>query len=319
MHYLHRFGPHSVPAGGAQGLGGGYAFPLMPVYALNVQVSSRLRWRWLCDLLGSWVRRLGLVAPGFIIACQDGQARQAVHDPSRVSHAVALPDARAMPDGPRSLGTFQITFYHVAAEEEVDEPRRADPAIDEAGSDLPVFAAAAPDTVTLYHGKTCAPIAEVSRAFAAAAEMQGTGKLRDGRLINIWGACSCDRSPCFHFTSQKWGNAGTGRGLTPFRTVAVDPKVVKLGSLLYIPLLEGRQMPGRSPWGGFVHDGCVVADDTGGAINDNQLDLFVGRRAYYRALANRGSHAWARKAEVFDGAGICERSDRIVRRRTGSI
>lgn len=271
-------------------------------------------WSWLTALVRSWVRRLGIVAPGFVIACQDGHAREVHLDPSRVSRSAALPDAPTEPKGPKSMGPFQVTFYYVATEEEVDEAPRVDPSIDEAGSDAPLFANAAPDLVVLYEGKNCEPIAEVSRAFAAAAEMQGTGKLRDGRLINIWGACPCDRSPCFHFTGQKWGNAGTGRGLTPFRTVAADPKVVKLGSLLYLPVLEGRRMPGRPPWGGFIHDGCVVADDTGGAINDNQLDLFVGRRAYYRALSTRGSHAWAKSTEVFDGTGICERSGREVRR-----
>jgi 3D (Asp-Asp-Asp) domain-containing protein len=276
-------------------------------------------WSWLTALVRRWVRRLGIVAPGFVIACQDGQAREVHIDPSRVSHGLVQPDAAVQPDGPRSMGSFQVTFYYVATEEEVDEPPRIDPSIDEAGSDPPIFANAALDMVLLYEGRTCEPIAEVSRAFAAAAELQGTGKLKDGRIINIWGACACDRSPCFHFTGQKWGNAGTGRGLEPFRTVAADPKVVKLGSLLYLPVLEGRRMPGKAPWGGFIHDGCVVADDTGGAINDNQLDLFVGRRAYYRALSNRGSHAWARSTEVFDGTGICERTGRVIRRRDSAI
>jgi 3D (Asp-Asp-Asp) domain-containing protein len=244
-------------------------------------------------------------------------------DPSRVSRGALAPDAADASDTPTSMGKFLVTFYYVATEDEVDEALQpadaGDDSIDEAGSDPPIFAAAAVDLVVLYEGKTCEPIAEVSRAFAAAAEMQGTGKLKDGRIINIWGACPCDRSPCFHFTGRKWGNAGTGRGLSPFRTVAADPKVVRLGSLLYLPALEGRRMPGRSPWGGFIHDGCVVADDTGGAINDNQLDLFVGRRAYYRALSNRGSHAWARSTEVFDGSKICERAGRVVKRRDGSI
>lgn len=296
----------------------------MPVHRLlspvgPVAQSQPRSWSWLAALVRSWVRRLGIVAPGFVIACQDGQAREVHLDPSRVSRGAATPDAPSEPDGPRSMGPFQVTFYYVATEEEVDEAPRLDPSIDEAGSDPPIFAnTVAPDLVVLYEGKTCEPIAEVSRAFAAAAEMQGTGQLRDGRLINIWGSCPCDRSPCFQFTGKKWGNAGTGRGLSPFRTVAADPKVVKLGSLLYLPALEGRRMPGRPPWGGFVHDGCVVADDTGGAINDNQLDLFVGRRAYYRALSVRGSHAWARSTEVFDGSGICERTGREIRRRDNS-
>jgi hypothetical protein len=102
--------------------------------------------------------------------------------------------------------------------------------------------------------------------------------------------------------------------------VAVDPKVVKLGSLLYVPLLEGRTMPGRAPWGGYVHDGCVVADDTGGHIDGNQLDLFVGRKAYFLGLSGSGSsHAWARHVPVFDGSKICERKGRVVARKSGAI
>ena len=68
-------------------------------------------------------------------------------------------------------------------------------------------------------------------------------------MLNISGNCKCDHTPCFHVTDKQWGTAGTGRPLQPFRTVAVDPKVVKLGSLLYVPLLEGRTMPGRAAVG----------------------------------------------------------------------
>lgn len=247
-------------------------------------------------------------------ACQDGHPPVSHFDPSRVSQGASVPEVDAASDAPKSMGPFQVTFYYVAAEEEVDAAQGSA----KQGGDK-TYASQVLDLVVLYDGKTCEPIAEVSRAFAAAAEMQGTGKLKDGRIINIWGSCPCGRSPCFQFTGQKWGKSGNGRGLTPFRTVAADPKVVPLGSLLYIPVLEGRRMPGRAPWGGFVHDGCVVADDTGGAIRDNQLDFFVGRRAYYRALANRGSHAWARSTEVFDGSSICTREGREIRRTDSAI
>jgi 3D (Asp-Asp-Asp) domain-containing protein len=120
---------------------------------------------------------------------------------------------------------------------------------------------------------------------------------------------------------QQWGTAGSGRPLQPFRTVAVDPKLIKLGSLLYVPILEGRTMPGRAPWGGFIHDGCVVADDTGGGIQDEQLDLFVGKRAWFLGMGrgHGGSHAWARHVPVFDGSKICERKGRHVARKSGAI
>ena len=106
----------------------------------------------------------------------------------------------------------------------------------------------------------------------------------------------------------------------PEPTLAVDPKLIKLGSLLYVPLLEGRLMPGRAPAGGYVHDGCVVADDVGGGIKGNQLDLFVGRRGWFLGMSgSEGSHAWARSVPVYDGTKICERRGRVVAKKTGAI
>jgi 3D (Asp-Asp-Asp) domain-containing protein len=236
--------------------------------------------------------------------------------------------------GPRQLGQFTITFYYVIGEDEVQSKpvmvaaneNRANAGSVGEGSDNSdadtQLTSIAADPVTLYAGGGgCQPIAEVSKEFASQLALQGTGKLRDGRVVNIFGACNCKRSPCFKVTQAQWGTSGSGKPLQPFRTVAVDPKVVKLGSLLYVPLLEGKLMPGRTPWGGYVHDGCVVADDTGGHIGGNRLDLFVGRKAYFRALGSGsgGSHAWARHVPVFDGTSICERKGRRVGRKSASI
>lgn len=190
-----------------------------------------------------------------------------------------------------------------------------------AGSDAELIAAAPPEMVKLYgSGPGCEQIAETTREFADELTIQGTGKLRDGRVLNFWGRCDCPTSPCWKVTEQQWGLGGSGRPLQPFRTVAVDPKVVRIGSLLYIPLLEGRTMPGRPPWGGFVHDGCVVADDTGGAIRDHQIDFFVGRRGWFLGMSGHpGKGSWAHQIPVFDGSKICERKGRKVSRKTGSI
>jgi 3D (Asp-Asp-Asp) domain-containing protein len=224
---------------------------------------------------------------------------------------------RAEDTGPRPLGQFTITFYYVIGEDEVGPPRVANE--NRNGGDAETELAAITDPVTLYSSQ-CQPIAEVSKEFASQLVVQGTGKLHDGRVLNIWGSCNCKRSPCFKVTQAQWGTAGTGKPLQPFRTVAVDPRVVKLGSWLYVPLLEGRTMPGRGPWGGYVHDGCVMADDTGGHILGNRLDLFVGRKGYFLGLSGSGgSHAWARHVPVFDGTGICDRKDRRVGRKAASI
>ena len=71
-----------------------------------------------------------------------------------------------------------------------------------------------PELVTIYTG-ACEPITEVTRDFAAQLSLQGTGKLKDGRVINVWGHCRCDHTPCFNVTEEKWGTAGSGRPSSP--------------------------------------------------------------------------------------------------------
>lgn len=283
------------------------------------------------DRIVNGIRR---IAPLVLsLSCQSTNDPASVAPPPSVKAqepaAIApAPDDRGQ--GPRQLGQFSITFYYVVGEDELPgkPPAMVVAANENRGSDGAgdrdtKLAAITSDRVTLYAGGgKCEPIAEVSKEFASQLALQGTGKLRDGRVLNIFGHCNCSRFPCFKVTNAQWGTAGTGRALQPFRTIAVDPKVVKLGSLLYVPLLDGRLMPGRAPWGGYVHDGCVIADDTGGHIAGNRIDLFVGRKAYFAALGRSGtgsSHAWARHVPVFDGSVICERKDRRIGRRAASI
>ncbi|MFN0246610.1 MAG: 3D domain-containing protein [Kofleriaceae bacterium] len=274
-------------------------------------------------------RAIGPVAIG-LAGCQAAVDAKVSNEAPAITLEVEEPTE--VDDTPKPLGDFNITFYYVVGEEEIAAKVRAK-AIkiandnEDSGSgegkntneDEVLAAVNTEPPVTIYTGN-CEPLVEVSKEFAAALSLQGTGLLRDGRVVNVWGHCSCDYSPCFKVTESKWGTAGNGRPLQPFRTVAVDPKLVKLGSLLHVPILEGRTMPGRSPWGGFVHDGCVVADDTGGGIDGNQLDLFVGRRGYYLGVSGKGgSHAWAKHVPVFDGTKLCERKGRKVGRKTGAI
>jgi 3D (Asp-Asp-Asp) domain-containing protein len=283
----------------------------------------------LADLIDRIVNGIrGIATVGGLVlglGCQSGD-RTEIHPVAQAADSPQVSELETVDptptDGPKAIGKFNITFYYVIGEDEVAPKAIANDNNHRQGSkDDELTAINPPQLVTLYSGTgKCDPIADVSREFASQLGIQGTGKLKDGRVLNIWGACNCDRSPCFKVTENQWGTAGSGRPLQPFRTVAVDPKIIKLGSLLYIPLLEGRTMPGRAPWGGYVHDGCVVADDTGGGMEGNKLDLFVGRKAYFLGLSGSGgSHSWARHVPVFDGSKICERKGRHVARKSGSI
>lgn len=309
----------------------------MSLDSLSPVPIARCAARYLADLLArllAGARRLAPAAIGFALGCQAADSRELPPAPHKVETTPATSGSAAVApaptsEDPRELGRFTITFYYTIGEDEVvaKTTRRA-PANDNQvgaaaasdGHDGEELAAIAPDQVTLYTDD-CSPIADVSREFSQQLALQGSGKLRDGRVVNIWGRCKCEHSPCFRATANQWGNAGTGRPLQPFRTVAVDPKIVKLGTLLYVPLLEGRTMPGRAPWGGYVHDGCVVADDTGG-FGGQKLDLFVGRKGYFFALGMSGSqtkHAWAKHVPVYDGSKLCERTGQHVGRKAAAI
>ncbi len=271
------------------------------------------------DLFARIINGIRTLAPVMVLGACQGPSVTPAPKVENTSGMITQP-SRDEANEPRAIGEFNITFYYVIGEDEI--PGRKSTKV--ANDNAPELAAVAPDRdqdqVNLYEAGSCETIASVSHEFANQLAIQGTGKLHDGRILNIWGRCKCSNSPCFKVTENQWGTAGSNHPLQPFRTVAVDPKVVKLGTLLYVPLLEGRTMPGRAPWGGYVHDGCVVADDTGGHIDGHRLDLFVGRKAYFLGLSGTGSsHAWAKHVPVFDGSKICERKGRKVSRKSGAI
>jgi 3D (Asp-Asp-Asp) domain-containing protein len=174
-------------------------------------------------------------------------------------------------------GTYSLTYYWVSTE--ADEP---------------------PATAnTTIYDRTCAPLAKVSAKFASELSTAGAGKLVDDRMLTVDGECSCKRSPCFRVIDQPWGVGAGNRPLVPFRSLAVDRKLIEIGAALWIEQLEGIDMPGTFP---TLHDGCVVADDIGGRITGERIDWFVARKPYYREL-DRALHL--SEVTVYDGGARC--------------
>lgn len=235
-------------------------------------------------LLSCLVTAGGLGAMLLLGGCSPSPAKvDATEESPAIVAEAPLPDA-GTPDAElgQKIGSFHVTYYWMAAQRKKS------------------------GEVPLLDRKTCKPIATVTSDFATRLSREGTGKLLDGRTVNVAGSCSCDTSQCYFVVGKNkaWGVGVAERPLAPFRSVAVDSSVVPIGTLLYIEELDGLTMPGHQPWGGFVHDGCVVADDRGGGVDGHQLDLFMGRRAYYEGLKNRHQ---LKKVTVFDGHGRCER------------
>jgi 3D (Asp-Asp-Asp) domain-containing protein len=144
----------------------------------------------------------------------------------------------------------------------------------------------------------------VPAEFADSLRIEGTGPHEGGRGVNYDGASDCPQSPGYHEVDGEhpWGSGAGGRALVPFRSVAVDRDVVAIGTQLYVVELDGVAMPGDPPWGDFVHDGCVSADDTGGGIDGAHLDFFAVFRAHYLAL---DAVIDASTITVHEGGGRC--------------
>jgi 3D (Asp-Asp-Asp) domain-containing protein len=119
-------------------------------------------------------------------------------------------------------------------------------------------------------------------SFVRSLLMEGSGVLADGRLINYSGPCRFGVGTCYEPLDQgefPFGRGAAHRALIPFKSVAVDPRVIAIGEPLYIPELDGVVMPD-----GIRHDGCVRADDTGGNIKWREMDFFVVSHENFRQL-----------------------------------
>lgn len=120
------------------------------------------------------------------------------------------------------------------------------------------------------------------RTFVFELKLEGSGILRDGRVVNYDGECGYGVGTCFRQVDpleHPLGMGGQGRPLEPYRSVAIDPRYIPIGTPLYIPELVGIQMPD-----GSRHDGCVRADDTGGHIKLRKVDFFVESYANYKFI-----------------------------------
>src|SRR5258706_2271954 len=108
-----------------------------------------------------------------------------------------------------------------------------------------------------------------SRAFVAAASIQGSARLKDGRMLMIDGRDEGEIH--WKVSPHRYAVGALGCRLLAFRSAAVDKSVIPLGSKLIIPETRGMVLPD-----GTQHDGVWYAVDTGAGIKHGRIDLFVG-------------------------------------------
>ncbi len=198
--------------------------------------------------------------------------------------ALVLPGGlRAQEQGlGRSMGSFRLTYYWIVFE--ADFPGRPE---------VPLFDS---------KGKS---LALVTTEFARRVSMEGTGVLRDGRVVNLHEECKFAKFGwCFMEVDRRKAPFGYGSTapLHPFRTVAAPDKIIPRGTVVYIPEYDGMPLPGSE--GGFsFHDGCFVVEDTGWSLEGKHLDVFALSEEYYRNLHKQVGEQ--EKVHVYGESELC--------------
>ena len=137
-------------------------------------------------------------------------------------------------------------------------------------------------------------IAHTTKKYKIDLVRQGCGWLRDGRTVVY--ITRVNGESRFRVSNTKYGLGSTGCPLIPYRTIAVDPKVIKLGSTVYVPKMKGAKLPD-----GTIHDGMFIASDRG-IFRGAHIDVFAGagpRGA--RPFTRHGVHSRARVTVYITG------------------
>ena len=167
-------------------------------------------------------------------------------------------------------GGFRYTFYWMA-----DEQRHEDTArwVELPDQVLDIQGIGVDNGFVDLYTRDGLYLATVVDSFANELAMEGSGWLADGRAINYAGRCRYGSGTCFELLdpdTHPFGRGAGQRSLDPFRSIAVDRRLIAIGEPLYVPEFDGLRLPD-----GSVHDGCLRADDTGGAIKKRLIDFYV--------------------------------------------
>lgn len=184
--------------------------------------------------------------------------------PTPVPEVVDAPDATDgdYVDQGKLVGEFELVYYWQVHEEDYPGP----PEVDLVRVDKSV-------------------IATVSEQFASALVMEGTGKLKDGRLVTLHKTCNFSATAwCFIEGDPKLEPYGLGSEgpLRPFLSVALGMAWGLQGQVVYVPQFDGIEVP--SAGGTAQHDGCLLVNDTGWSLGPHLLDLYVYDHAHAQYL-----------------------------------
>ena len=214
----------------------------------------------------------------------------------------AVPGLPAAPSTPTAPLTPALTPLERAASFMLDEPSPQ-----AMGPDLKLWAThyhtplvkAAPETMSaafpLIGRNGTAISAPLSQRDWCEAALQGSVSVRQGGKSTAYvyvdsngpeqtncdeflgslsdGVKNATRRARFMAVSHPLGCGVRNLPLMPFRTIAVDPNVIPLESVIFVPELRGRAFTLNDK--SYIHDGYLFAGDRGGAIRGKHIDVFL--------------------------------------------
>lgn len=101
--------------------------------------------------------------------------------------------------------------------------------------------------------------------------------------------------------------------VVPYRTIAVDRQVIPIGSVVFIPAARGQAITLPSGYQA-VHDGFFFAADTGGAVQGNHIDVFVGNAERNPFAFIKSTPSGTFRAYVIQDDRIAQTLDSLHRR-----
>ncbi|KAL9560208.1 hypothetical protein MBANPS3_000060 [Mucor bainieri] len=113
-------------------------------------------------------------------------------------------------------------------------------------------------------------IAKVSKTTYDKFQMEGTGLLKSGTMVNLG---SGGKNVFLKVDRKKapYGLGSNSKALVPWVSVASND--IKLGTTLYIKDLDGVSLPN-----GKKHNGCVRVDDRSWSMGGCHIDFFVSSK-----------------------------------------
>jgi 3D (Asp-Asp-Asp) domain-containing protein len=116
----------------------------------------------------------------------------------------------------------------------------------------------------------------------------------------------------FSEVKSAWGLGVRNYSLIPYRTVAVDPNVIPYGSVVHIPDAVGKEVT-LADGTSFIHDGYFFAGDTGGAIQNNHIDVFTGNNSHSDLSFIRSTSSATFNAEIVHDPELQANLERLHR------